>query len=71
VPMEKPKSESMVSMPILDAEHTECKVEVLTTQSHIQLRGVMTLIKLHKIKPIPLNTIKKKIYGEWINRTTH
>ena len=45
VPMEKPKSESMVSMPILDAEHTECKVEVLTTQSHIQLRGVMTLIK--------------------------
>ena len=44
-PMEKPKSEPMVSTPILDAEHTECKLEVLTAQPYIQLHGVVTLTK--------------------------
>ena len=43
--MEKPESELMASMPILDAERTERKVEVLTNRPYIQLRGVMTLMK--------------------------
>jgi hypothetical protein len=45
VPMDKPKSEPMVSTPILEAERIECKVEVLTAQSYIQLHHVITLTK--------------------------
>jgi len=40
-----PMSEPTVSMPMLDAEPTECTVEVLTTQSYIQLHGVIILTK--------------------------